>query len=89
MLNSCANRFCFSYFIFCSFNHRCGINAAVYFILSLKENSPQLFKWIEREMIEGKEEEEETKWYKTKPEAITYVQAGEEIGMNTSFIFID
>lgn len=88
MLNSCAKRFCFSYFIFCSFNHRCGINAAVYFILSLKENSPQLFKWIEREMIEGKEEEE-TKWYKTKPEAITYVQAGEEIGMNTSFIFID
>lgn len=88
MLNSCAYRFCFSYFIFCSFNHRCGINAAVYFILSLKENSPQLFKWIEREMIEGKEEEE-TKWYKTKPEAITYVQAGEEIGMNTSFIFID
>lgn len=88
MLNSCENWFCFSYFIFCSFNHRCGINAAVYFILSLKENSPQLFKWIEREMIEGKEEEE-TKWYKTKPEAITYVQAGEEIGMNTSFIFID
>lgn len=40
-------------------------------------------------MIEGKEEEEEKKWYKTKPEAITYVQAGEEIGMNTSFIFID
>lgn len=40
-------------------------------------------------MIEGKEEEEETKWYKTKPEAITYVQAREEIGMNTSFIFID
>lgn len=39
-------------------------------------------------MVEGKEEEE-TKWYKTKPEAITYVQAGEEIGMNTSFIFID
>lgn len=38
-------------------------------------------------MIEGKEEEE-TKWYKTKPEAITYVQV-EEIGMNTSFIFID
>lgn len=27
--------------------------------------------------------------HKTKAEAITYVQVGEEIGMNTGFIFID
>lgn len=27
--------------------------------------------------------------HKTKAEAITYVPAGEEIGMNTGFIFID